>query len=58
MYLSEDKNEPIVFIGDKQLDVKLPRDSQAFEISDDGKNLVYVRNENGEVWRRVLTLRE
>jgi hypothetical protein len=58
MYLSEDKNEHIVFIGDKQLDVKLPRDSQAFEISDDGKNLVYVRNENGEVWRRVLTLRE
>jgi hypothetical protein len=53
----KDKNEPGVYIGDQRLNVAIPPSPLAYSFSKDGKKVAFVKDENGEVWRRIVTLR-
>jgi Tol biopolymer transport system component len=53
----KDKSEPGIYIGDQRLNVAIPPSSLAYSFSKDGKKVAFVKDENGEVWRRILTLR-
>jgi hypothetical protein len=55
LYIVSEKNERNVYLGNRRLKVDIPQ-AMAYHFSDDGKKLAYVRNENGEIWRRILTL--
>jgi hypothetical protein len=55
--IAADKNGGGIYIGDQRLNVEIPETTMAYHFSKDAKKLAYVREENGEVWRRILTLR-
>ena len=57
VYIAADKNEGGIHIGDQRLNVEIPQAPMAYHFSKDGKKLAFVREENGEVWRRILALR-
>jgi len=53
----KEKNEPGIYIGDQRLNVALPQPIIASSFSKDGTKFAFVKDENGEIWRRILTLR-
>jgi len=57
VYIAAEKDEGGIYIGDQRLNVAIPPAPMAYQFSKDGKKMAYVKDENGEVWRRILALR-